>query len=322
MPVPLADLRPEEVAALRWEWDARSPLIGPPRGTPVLADPTFLPPDATPDGRWHLWAHSLLGIHHHTSEDGLQWRRRATVARNALRAQVVDLGTDVRGPRYRLLYERTRLFLPIGLRWRSWIESRASDDLVRWSDPVVLLRPSQPWHRDPARGEALSNPCLVPLADGAWRLYVSAGLVLVPDCGFAEPAHVGVAEGPTPDGPFVLRPDPLLGPDPTDRWANLGAGAVEVLAVRGGWVAFQNAIGIEAGASSSAVRVLASDDGLAWQVTGPPILAPTGSGWAATHVYALDVRDTPAGVRLYANGRSAAHWTRGREHVGLATPTR
>ncbi len=99
---------------------------------------------------------------------------------------------------------------------------------------------------------------------------------------------------------------------------------MEVLAVSDGWVAFQNAIGWDATTrtSSSAVRVLTSTDGLDWQVTGEPILAPTGSGWAATHVYAVDVRDTPAGIRLYANGRNAAHWTRGREHVGLATPDR
>ena len=59
--VELAELSRGEVAALTWSWDARSPLIGPPFPSPVLADPTFLPPDSTPDGRWHLWAHSLLG---------------------------------------------------------------------------------------------------------------------------------------------------------------------------------------------------------------------------------------------------------------------
>lgn len=310
----------DEVAALRWTWDPRSPVLGPPFPSPVLADPTFLPPDRTPDGRWHLWAHSLLGIHHHVSDDGIAWQRRATVQRNALRAQIVDLGMQA-SPRYRLLYERTRLFLPIGVPWRSWIESRASGDLARWSAPVVLLRPSLPWHRR-GRGEALSNPCLVPGEGGRWRLYVSAGLVHVPDCGFDEPAYIGAAEGAGPDGPFALRTEPLLGPDPADRWANLGAGAVEVLEVGDGWVAFQNAIGWDAaaGVSSSAVRVLTSVDGLDWQVTGEPILAPTGLGWAATHVYAVDVHDTPVGVRLYANGRNAAHWTRGREKVGLATP--
>ncbi|HSO04929.1 MAG TPA: hypothetical protein VLQ92_10640, partial [Candidatus Limnocylindrales bacterium] len=98
----LAELSRDEVAALTWSWDPRSPLIGPPFPSPVLADPTFLAPDSTPDGHWHLWAHSLLGIHHHTSEDGITWQRQGTVARNALRAQVVDLGAGAT-PRYRLL---------------------------------------------------------------------------------------------------------------------------------------------------------------------------------------------------------------------------
>ena len=70
----------------------------------------------------------------------------------------------------------------------------------------------------------------------------------------------------------------------------------------------------------SAIRVMTGTDGLDWQVAGEPVLAPTGHGWAASHVYALDVRDTPDGIRLYANGRTAAHWTRGRERIGLARP--
>ncbi len=72
----------------------------------------------------------------------------------------MDLGAGAT-PRYRLLYERTRAFIPFGVPWRSWIESRSSDDLRRWSDPVVLLRPTLPWHRDAKQGEAVSNPCLV-----------------------------------------------------------------------------------------------------------------------------------------------------------------
>ncbi len=317
----LRDLTCAEVASLRWNWDSRSPILGPPFPSPIIADPTFLPPDATPDARWHLWAHSLLGVHHHVSDDGISWRRLETVQRNALRAHVVDLGSGT-SPRYRLLYERTRAFIPFGVRWSSRIESRSSDDLRAWSEPVALLRPTLPWHRDAKQGDAVSNPCLVPLPGGRWRLYFSAGLVHVPDCGFNEPAYVGAADGPTPTGPFEVRPSPMLSPDPDDRWGNLGAGAVKVLAVGDGWVGFQNAIGWDTAArrSSSAIRVLTSADGLDWTVTGEPVLAPTGHGWAASHVYALDVRDTPAGIRLYANGRTAAHWTRGRERIGLATP--
>lgn len=325
----LARLTRAEVAALRW--DVRpEPVIGPPFPSPVVADPTFLPPESTPDHRWHLWAHSLVGLHHWTSTDGDGWRRDGTVVRNALRAHVVDLvepgvASDRPGrpDRYRLAYERTRLFLPLGLPWRSWIESRRSADLTSWTRPTVLLRPSQPWHRGRGRlGEAVSNPCLVPLPDGSWRLYFSAGLVLLPDCGFAEPEHIGVAHARTPDGPFVADAEPLLSPAAGDL-ADLAAGAIKVVAVADGWLGFQNAISWDAAAerSASVIRLLGSTDGLAWEPLGDgPILAPTGSGWMASHVYALDVRATPDGPRLYFNARSAAHWTRGREAIGYAVP--
>ena len=59
----------------------------------------------------------------------------------------------------------------------------------------------------------MSNPALVALPDSRWRLYFSSGLVHVPDCGFNEPEYVGVAEGPAPEGPFDVLPDPVLGPE-------------------------------------------------------------------------------------------------------------
>ena len=100
----LAELSRDEVAALTWSWDPGSPLIGPPFPSPVLADPTFLPPDATPDGRWHLWAHSLLGVHHHTSDDGLRLEARGD--RRPQRAAGPD-----RGPR-----RRNHPALPVAVR--------------------------------------------------------------------------------------------------------------------------------------------------------------------------------------------------------------
>jgi hypothetical protein len=101
----------------------------------------------------------------------------------------------------------------------------------------------------------------------------------------------------------------------------LCAGAIKVLACADGWVGFQNAITWDGQHSGSQIWVLGSRDGLDWQVmTDRPALAPSGSGWMATHVYALDVRDTPVGPRMYFNARDGYHWTRGRERIGVATP--
>ncbi len=308
----LHDLTAQQIADLRWTVRPE-PLLSPPFPSPVIADPTFLPPDETPDGLWHMWAHSLLGLHSYVSAEGLAWNSAGTVTRNALRGQILDMGSG-----YRLNYEKTRIFMPLGLPWSSWIESRTSTDLARWSAPEVLLRPSLDWHRR-GRDAAVSNPCLVPRPDGTWWLFYSAGLTQLTDCGFPEPTYIGVATGMGPDGPFEPIPEPLLGPG--DGPASLCAGALKVLPCADGWVGFQNAITWDGSHSGSEIWVLGSADGLSWGVLSDrPALAPTGSGWMATHVYALDVRDTPVGPRMYFNARDGYHWTRGRERIGLATP--
>lgn len=317
----LTRLRLDDLAALRWAVRPE-PLLSPPWPSPIIADPTFLAPGPGRPG-WHLWAHSLLGVHHFTGEDGITWRRRETVVRNALRADILDLRC---GPdpwrewpdRYRLTYERTRIFLPLGGHWSSGIESRRSADLATWTPPTRLLEPSLPWHESPSLGRAVSNPCLIPDDDG-WRLYYSAGLTFLPDCGFSEPTAIGVAHADSPDGPFQPDPQPVLGPD--DDYASLAAGAMKVIRVADGWAAFQNAITWDGTHSGSNIWLLGSADGLAWQrLMGEPVIAPAGTGWMSTHVYALDVRDTPNGPRLFFNARDGYHWTKGRERIGIAFP--
>ena len=303
-----------QVAGLRWTVRP-DPVLAPPFPSPVIADPTFLPPSRTPDGDWRLWAHTLLGLYAYRSDDGLRWQRLGVVARNALRAHIVD-GAGI--TEYRLNYEKTRMFLPIGVPWRSRIESRASVDLRHWSHPRALLSPSLSWHVS-GSSRSVSNPCLVRLPDDRWRLYYSAGLTQLTDCGFPEPTYIGVADGPGPDGPFESMPEPLLGPG--DGPASLCAGAIKVVSVVDGWVGFQNAITWDGEHSGSEIWVLGSDDGIAWEVLGSrPALAPTGSGWMATHIYALDVRDAPGGPRMYFNARDGYHWSKGRERIGVATP--
>ena len=39
---------------LTWEESEANPLIKPGIASSLIADPTFLPPAETPDGRWHL----------------------------------------------------------------------------------------------------------------------------------------------------------------------------------------------------------------------------------------------------------------------------
>ena len=76
--------------ALRWS-NVESPLIEPPPFSPIIADPSFLFPEETPQGDWQLLAHSAFGIHRYSSPDGVSWKPRGMAVRNAMRAFVRPL---------------------------------------------------------------------------------------------------------------------------------------------------------------------------------------------------------------------------------------
>ena len=309
----------DDFVRLTWRATQDGPVIRPPAGSPIVADPTFLLPHDTPDGRWHLFAHSIWGVHHFVGDDGVRWSRPRLAVRHALRAFLLREGAI-----YHLLYERypplrlPLLWLP-GLSWRSWIERRSSRDLVHWSRPDQVLRPCLPWHRAPGRGEAVGNPCVVPVP-GGYVLYYSASLVRVPDCGFDEPLHIGLARAATLDGPWHAEPEPVVSPRPDDPRCTLGAGAIKVVRLDDGFVGLHNGIALdESGASRSAISVCTSADGTTWRYAHPePIVAPT-TGWRARFVYACDVRRDPAAGRwyLYFNARDRAAMTAGREAIGF-----
>ncbi len=312
----------DDFVHLTWSAPHDHPVIRAPAASPIIADPTFLLPHDTPDRRWHLFAHSIWGVHHYVGDDGVRWSRPRLAVRHAMRPFLVrDGGT------YHLFYERSPAFrLPLvwmpGLRWRSWIERRTSDDLVHWGRPQLVLGPSLPWHR--GRGEAVGNPCVVPLSD-AYLLYYSASLVHVQDCGFDEPLHIGVARAGTLNGPWAPEPRPVLSPHPDDLRCNLGAGAIKVLRLDDGFVGLHNGIALDAtGASRSAISVRTSTDGMTWHYAhAEPIVAPT-MGWRARFVYACDVRRDPAAGRwyIYFNARDQTAMTVGREAIGFVVGTR
>lgn len=312
-------LQLQDFQNLCWHLCAQNPLITPPFPSPIIADPTFIFPTQSPDGCWHLYAHSLLGIHHFISSDGLHWQRRERVLVGGLRP---FLYCNVEG--YWLLYERnlSRGVFPLNWlgKWYSRLELIHSPDLLRWSVPTVLLEPSLDWQQDPVLGQAVSNPCLLEV-NGQFWLYYSTGLVQLKDCGFNEPLYIGLAVSDSLAGPYKPLEQPILKPSPGEPYCNLGAGAIKVLRTEDGFVGFQNGIYWDEArqASGSAVLLRSSSDGLNWgYLQSEPLLKPS-TGWMRSHVYALDVRRNPADGRfyLYFNARSDWHWTRGREHIGL-----
>jgi hypothetical protein len=302
----------------RWNDESNAPLIAHSHFSPIIADPAVAPPEGTPDRLWHLYAHSAWGIHEHISADGRAWQDRGIVVRGAMRPWLLN-----ESGAWHLVYERP---LPLGLAatvlpglpWRSRIEMRSSSDLVRWGSPRTLLEPSMEWASSPGLGAAVSCPCLVK-SGGRFRLYFSAGLVRVPDCGFNEPLFIGLAEADRVEGPYNSLPEPLLRPGTETPWANLSRGSLRVLELEDGWAGFENGISFDSGVSTSALFLLQSGDGKCWEQASPrPVVAPE-AGWKRSHVYAgCPVARNNAEIFLYYNARDDWPLARGRENIGLA----
>lgn len=192
----------------------------------------------------------------------------------------------------------------------------------------MIATPRLPWMLDPELGSSVSNPCLVEAGLGDWRLYHSASLSWIPDCGFCEPRHIACARGHSPEGPFEPLPLPIIKPDrPPDHsdlgnlgdHGDLGAGSLKVLRLSDGWVGLQNGIYRDPGGRSrSAIFLLRSEDGLAWSpARTEPLLAPR-AGWTSSHVYACDCRfrETDGRWYLYFNARDGWRVTAGVERIG------
>ncbi len=275
-----------------WEW--------------IIADPSLVMPEDSPDGRFHMFANSLQGIHHFVSDDGACWRRLSTPVKPGLRPWVMKDGD--------LYYIFTENFSPFR---GSFIEARWSEDLSRWSDPVRVLAPRYPWEKSFLATNG--NACVVK-HEGKYRMYFSAAIVWLSDCNFPEPKYIGVAEADSILGPYIKHPEPLIEPCIYPFWRNLGAGSMKVLPPTGDlpWIAFNNGIYVDENRQSrSEIRMLESADGYDWrEVHGAPLIEPEPEGWKKALVYAMDVKRRGDKYYMYYNARDG--WMFGRERIGLA----
>lgn len=303
----------EDYKDIQWEKPHAKPVIRPPFPSPVIADPSFLAPDQTPDGLWHLFAHSIFGIRHYTSTDGSRWRHvHGLTAKKAIRPFIMrEQGL------YYLFYEKTDKYSP----YASHIEMKKSTDLKIWSEAVTILRADNIWSHEGAPGGSVSNPCLVKTDEG-YRLYVSAGLVYLRDCGFSEPRYIGYSSSTTIEGPYTWADSPVIQPDSLDPYRNAGAGAIKVTRTKNGYIGYENGIAVlKNELSYSAISLLGSADGIHWmKAADKPFLEP-GSGWQRDYVYALDIRYYQGKFYLFYNARRGHHWTVGRECLGVITGT-
>lgn len=308
----------EQLNNAQFELYERNPVIAHGAGSPIVADPSVLTPDFTPDGKWHLFAHTLFGVYDFLSDDGIDFPVRRKILSRAMRPCAA-----FEGGVYYIFYERlqpapARAAGLFGGKWKSEIFVVESRDLVNYSSPRPVLRFDKDFERA-GRGYSLSNPFL--LADGdKFRLYYSAGLTYVPDCGFSEPTYICLAQSDSPAECYVKLDEPVMSPSGKGGGSDLGCGCVKVYRLADCYAALQNGIYSEGGRSRSAIRLLRSDDGVHFEFA-KVLLRPRvvdGNEWMAQFVYASHLVRYGDELRLYFNARNTANMLAGRENIGFA----
>ncbi len=311
---------------MKWQDHPENPLISPPKTIfyKIIGDPTILNPEETPDSKWHMWANTVPGLHHYTSEDGIKWERKSKnksmkYFRWGIRCSILKQNQD-----YYLYFEKMCYFI-----FRNRIAVSHSKDLYNWSKPEVILKQNLPWERQSWITKTLLCPGIAyHPKQQKYYLFYSTGLVPLKGpnvTGVIEPTHIGLAVSDNPFGPFTKRKNPILKPDPNDQWHNHGAGAMQCYWIEelNLLVGFNNGIyrrQTETGpVDGSAIMIYTSEDGKEWKLqTTEPILVPNENGrfkWKDALVYQMGLtafRDT---YYLYYNARNKE----GVEYIGLAT---
>lgn len=291
----------------------------------AIGDPQVLVPGQF-DEKWHMFYHGFYDgefvpfFHHIVSDDGYKWEMydKTRLDTNPLfmfhDADKWILYYSVVVSRDKALYEKYKV--------GNMIRARYSEDLVNWSNDIDILVPELDWEmeHDPNQKNLFEarNPCMVKLPNGRYRLYYSAGVVKLNDCGYEEPKYISFAESDSPFGPFEKYGKPIISPDKNIPYRNLGAGAIKVYGFEDKFLALYNSIYVdENNASRSAINLLMSEDGIEWEEAPyNPIILPTDKGWKSTLVYQLDLVKYGVEYRLYYNAREGT--SEGTEQIGCS----
>lgn len=140
----MLDLTFEQLNNAKFELYEGNPVIRRFGVSPMIADPSVLTPDLTPDGKWRLYAHALWGVYEYLSDDGITFERGRKIVPRAMRPDMKKVG-DV----YYLFYERLQPLFGraaglLGGKWESAIYVTESKDLKNFSKPRPVLGYTMP----------------------------------------------------------------------------------------------------------------------------------------------------------------------------------
>ena len=147
-----------------------------------LSAPAVLLPEDSPDGLWHLFAHSWMGIEHYSSPSGFDWSKVSLVA---LRGHYPSLYRERNT--WHLVYESHDRDYSGSIRLdrkrtisRIWMMS--SSDLRNWSSPQMILSAADVPYASDFSVPRLAHPQIVPW-EGGYRLYFTASELKLYDSG-------------------------------------------------------------------------------------------------------------------------------------------
>ena len=166
-----------ELARAAWFPFSDEPVLKKRWYLPRLESPSVLTPASSPDGKWHLFCQSWIGIQHFFSSNGIVW--------HAL-GRLNVIGTDP------CVVSEMGMWYLFVARDGKRLCVHASEDLRSWGPSKVVF--------EGEKGQVVSHPqpCK---AGGQWRLYYSLGENEL-ERGRTIPLSVAVASAPAVDGPY------------------------------------------------------------------------------------------------------------------------
>ncbi len=260
------------------------------RGAVRLCDPAYLFPEESPDGLWHMFAHTWIGLEHLTSTSGLEWKRQHLIVARAHSPFIFREGGT-----YYLFYEihdRTSYFKKnSNSTATSRIMVTCSTDLLLWSEPKLVLdstKITRAQYKDgPVR---VSRPQIIETG-GTYRLYFGAGETRLYDTGQKATARLMYAESDYIDRDYRVNPEPVLDIDGDSRYRNLATGSVHIVQCSDGVAAFECAFSYdrEKRKSTTNMLLLTSRDGVNFTFNKVIQRTPD-EGWASRYITSVDVR--------------------------------
>jgi len=286
----------EQLLGASWFPFSDEPVIKGLWYVPRLSSPVFLFPEESPDGKWHLFVHSWLGIQHYVSDSGIMWEPMGVVQ---VRGKYPFLFKE-KGA-FHIIYERHGRQIPFVEHFTarmkkshlvgSHIEMRSSNDLSVWSEPRILIDAKEvPLSDDYMKQRYIVHPQLI-LAEGGYRLYVGSSKYSKNP---SSSRYLFSFFAKKLEGPYTLEsPKPIIEAVPNDQWRSLASGRISIYKGSNKYYALQNPRywDQKRKKEASAIILLVSDDGLKWQrFERQPILTPTEKGWASEHIISCDVK--------------------------------